>query len=131
MEDHYIFRIALITSIIGLVGMIFFAGQIMPREVKISDISRGMLDEDVAVEGVVEDIGKAKGSNTYFLDLMDGTGKTTLVIFDSTATDLQKEQNLTVQSMDKRRINVVGTVSEYKGSTELILKDSKSLKIIS
>ena len=131
MEDHYIFRIALITSIIGLVGMIFFAGQIMPREVKISDINRGMLDEDVAVEGVVEDIGKAKGSNTYFLDLMDGTGKTTLVIFDSTATDLQKEQNLTVQSMDKRRINVVGTVSEYKSSTELILKDSKSLKIIS
>jgi DNA/RNA endonuclease YhcR with UshA esterase domain len=131
MEDHYIFRIALITSIIGLVGMIFFAGQIMPREVKISDISRGMLDEDVAVEGVVENIGKAKGSNTYFLDLMDGTGKTTLVIFDSTATDLQKEQNLTVQSMDKQRINVVGTVSEYKGSTELILKDSKSLKVIS
>jgi DNA/RNA endonuclease YhcR with UshA esterase domain len=131
MEDHYIFRIALITSIIGLVGMIFFAGQIMPREVKISDISRGMLDEDVAVEGVVEDIGKAKGSNTYFLDIMDGTGKTTLVIFDSTATDLQKEQNLTVQSMDKQRINVVGTVSEYKGGTELILKDSKSLKIIS
>ncbi|AEG17222.1 DNA-binding protein [Methanobacterium paludis] len=131
MEDHYIFRIALITSIIGLVGMIFFAGQIMPREVKISDISRGMLDEDVAVEGVVENIGKAKGSNTYFLDLMEGTGKTTLVIFDSTATDLQKEQNLTVQSMDKQRINVVGTVSEYKGSTELILKDSKSLKVIS
>jgi DNA/RNA endonuclease YhcR with UshA esterase domain len=131
MEDHYIFRIAFVTSIIGLVGMIFFAGQIMPREVKISDISRGMLDEDVAVEGVVEDVGKAKGSNTYFLDLMDGTGKTTLVIFDSTVTDLQKEQNLTVQSMDKRRINVVGTVSEYKGSTELILKDSKSLKIIS
>ncbi|MCE7699138.1 MAG: OB-fold nucleic acid binding domain-containing protein, partial [Methanobacterium paludis] len=95
------------------------------------DISRGMLDEDVAVEGVVENIGKAKGSNTSFLDLMDGTGKTTVVIFDSTATDLQKEQNLTVQSMDKRRINVVGTVSEYKGSTELILKDSKSLKVIS
>ncbi|MCE7699140.1 MAG: DNA-binding protein, partial [Methanobacterium paludis] len=76
MEDQYIFRIVLITSIIGLVGMIFFAGQIMPREVKIIDINRGMLDEDVAVEGVVEDIGKSKGSNTYFLDIMDGTGKT-------------------------------------------------------
>lgn len=131
MEDPYIFRIALITSIIGLVGMIFFAGQIMPREVKIIDINRGMLDEDVAVEGVVEDIGKSKGSNTYFLDIMDGTGKTTLIIFDSTATDLQKEKNLSIQSIDKKRVNIVGTVSDYKGSTELILKDSNSLKIIS
>lgn len=131
MEDQYIFRIVLITSIIGLVGMIFFAGQIMPREVKIIDINRGMLDEDVAVEGVVEDIGKSKGSNTYFLDIMDGTGKTTLIIFDSTATDLQKEKNLSVQSIDKKRVNVVGTVSDYKGNTELILKDSNSLKIIS
>lgn len=131
MEDQYIFRIVLITSIIGLVGMIFFAGQIMPREVKIIDINRGMLDEDVAIEGVVEDIGKSKSSNTYFLDIMDGTGKTTLIIFDSTATDLQKEKNLSVQSIDKKRVNVVGTVSDYKGNTELILKDSNSLKIIS
>ena len=131
MEDQYIFRIVLITSIIGLVGMIFFAGQIMPREVKIIDINRGMLDEDVAIEGVVEDIGKSKSSNTYFLDIMDGTGKTTLIIFDSTATDLQKEKNLSVQSIDKKRVNVVGTVSDYNGNTELILKDSNSLKIIS
>ncbi len=131
MEDQYIFRIAFITSIIGLVGMVFFAGQIMPREVKITDINRGMLDEDVAVEGVVEDIGKSKGSNTYFLDIMDGTGKITLIIFDSTATDLQKDKNLSVQSIDKKRVSVVGTVSDYKGNTELILKDSNSLKIIS
>ena len=125
MEDHQIFRLALATSIIGLLGMVVFAGQIMPREVKINQIDRGMLDEDVAVEGVVQEVGKSKTSNTYFLRVMDGTGEITLVIFDSSATDIEKG-NLTIHGMDKRRINAVGTVSEYRGSMEIILKDAKS-----
>ena len=130
MEDHQIFRLALATSIIGLLGMVVFAGQIMPREVKINQIDRGMLDEDVAVEGVVQEVGKSKTSNTYFLRVMDGTGEITLVIFDSSATDIEKG-NLTIHGMDKRRINAVGTVSEYRGSMEIILKDAKSLRIVS
>ena len=130
MEDHQIFRLALATSIIGLLGMVVFAGQIMPREVKINQIDRGMLDEDVAVEGVVQEVGKSKTSNTYFLKVMDGTGEITLVIFDSSATDIEKG-NLTIHGMDKRRINAVGTVSEYRGSMEIVLKDAKSLRVIS
>jgi DNA/RNA endonuclease YhcR with UshA esterase domain len=130
VEDHQIFRLALATSIIGLLGMVVFAGQIMPREVKINQIDRGMLDEDVAVEGVVQEVGKSKTSNTYFLRVMDGTGEITLVIFDSSATDIEKG-NLTIHGMDKRRINAVGTVSEYRGSMEIILKDAKSLRIVS
>ncbi|KAF5083297.1 OB-fold nucleic acid binding domain-containing protein [Methanobacterium aggregans] len=130
MEDHQIFKLALATSIIGLLGMVIFAGQVMPREVKISQIDRGMLDEDVAVEGVVQKVGKSKTSNTYFIKVMDGTGEITLVIFDSSATDIEKG-NLTIQGMDKRRINAVGTVSEYRGSMEIILKDAKSLRIVS
>ncbi len=130
MEDNQIFKIALLTSIIGLVGMVAFAGQVVPKEVKIKDIDRGMLDEDVSVEAVVQDVGRSQKGDTYFLDIMDDTGKTTLIIFSGTATDLQKE-NISVQNLDKRRINIVGTVNEYKGSTELVLKDSKSLKLLS
>lgn len=130
MEDNQIFKIALLTSIIGLVGMVAFAGQVLPKEVKIKDIDRGMLDEDVSVEAVVQDVGRSQKGDTYFLDIMDDTGKTTLIIFSGTATDLQKE-NISVQNLDKRRINIVGTVNEYKGSTEIVLKDSKSLKVVS
>lgn len=130
MEDNQIFKIALLTSIIGLVGMVAFAGQVLPKEVKIKDINKGMLDEDVSVEAVVQDVGRSQKGDTYFLDIMDDTGKTTLIIFSGTATDLQKE-NISVQNLDKRRINIVGTVNEYKGSTEIVLKDSKSLKVVS
>lgn len=130
MEDNQIFKIALLTSIIGLVGMVAFAGQVLPKEVKIKDIDRGMLDEDVSVEAVVQDVGRSQKGDTYFLDIMDDTGKITLIIFSGTATDLQKE-NISVQNLDKRRITIVGTVNEYKGSTEIVLKDSKSLKVVS
>lgn len=129
MEDRQIFKIALITSIIGLVGMLYFADAVEPRQVQIKEISRGMIDQDVSLEGVVQKVKKSAGSNTYFLEVMDGTGKITVVIFDSTALDLQ-EQNLSISSLYGRRIKATGKVSDYQGQMEIILNDGSSLKII-
>jgi len=129
MEDHVIFKIALATSILGLVGMMFFADDIAPREVKIVDLNRGMLDEDVSVEGVVQSVKKSSKSNTYFLDIMDGTGKINLIIFDSNVQDLQKA-NISISGLSDRRVKVTGKVSEYQGKIEIILKDASSLKLL-
>lgn len=129
MEDHTIFKIALAMSVVGLVGMISSADLIMAREIKISEINRGMLDEDVSVEGVVVDVKKSSRSNTYFLDITDGTGKISLVIFESSAVDLE-ENNMSMSNLDNRRVKVVGKVEEYQGKMELILKDAGSLQIL-
>ena len=129
MEDHIIFKIALAMSIIGLIGMVFSSNMIAAREIKIQDINRGMLDEDVTLEGLVTDVKKSSHSNTYFMDIMDGTGKITLLIFDSNAQELQKS-NVTIYSLNNRRIKVTGKVSEYQGKIELILNDAGSLKIL-
>ncbi len=129
MEDHTIFKIALALSVVGLVGMISSADLIMAREIKISEINRGMLDEDVSVEGVVVDVKKSARSNTYFLDITDGTGKINLVIFESSAVDLE-ENNMSMYNLDNRRVKVVGKVEEYQGKTELILKNAGSLQIL-
>lgn len=129
MEDYIIFKIALVTSVLGLLGMIFFAEQINPREVKIKDINRGMLDEDVSLEGVVLEVKQSSKSNTFFLDIMDGTGKISLIIFDSNVQELQKA-NLNIPALINRRVKVTGKVSEYKGKIELILDDADSLKIL-
>jgi len=51
-----------------------------------------------------------------------------VVIFDKEAEDFEK--NIKINNLIKRRIKVLGTVTEYNGDLELILKDSKSLKII-
>ncbi|WP_231624347.1 hypothetical protein [Methanobrevibacter arboriphilus] len=52
ITDEKIFKIALITTLIGLIGMIIFAGEISPKEVIIKDIDRGMIDEEVTVTGI-------------------------------------------------------------------------------
>ncbi|MDD1775627.1 MAG: exodeoxyribonuclease VII large subunit [Methanobacterium sp.] len=129
MEDHLIFKIALAMSILGLMGMVFSADLITAREIKIQDINRGMLDEDVTLEGFVQNVKKSSHSETYFLDIMDGTGKITILIFESNAQELQKA-NITIYSLNNRRVKVTGKVSEYQGKIELILNDASSLKII-
>ena len=67
--------------------------------------------------------------HTYFLEIMDNSGKMNVVIFDKEAENIEKN-NIRINNLIKRRIKVLGTVTEYNGSLELILKDSKSLIII-
>jgi DNA/RNA endonuclease YhcR with UshA esterase domain len=128
MEDSFIFKIALTMSIVGLVGMMFSVNLITAREVKISEINRGMLDEDVTLEGLVQDVKKSSRSNTYFLDIMDGTGKMLVIVFESSAVDLEKT-NQSIYTLNNKRVKVTGKISEYQGKMELILKDAASLEV--
>jgi DNA/RNA endonuclease YhcR with UshA esterase domain len=129
MEDEKIFKIALLTALFGLTGMILFAGQIMPQKVQIKDINRGMLDREVSVEGVVQGVERSQKGESYFLDFMDGTGKMKLIIFEGTALDIQK-QNMSIMNFNRRRIKAVGRVTEYQGNMELVLKDARSLQLV-
>ncbi len=129
MEDQLIFKVALVMSILGLVGMVASADMITAREIQIKDIDRGMLDEDVSLEGVVQNVKKSSSSETYFLEIMDGTGKITLIIFESSAQDLQMA-NISIYSLNNRRIKVTGKVSEYHGNLEVLLNDAASLELL-
>lgn len=129
MNDEQLFKFASITAILGIVGMMFFAGKITPQEIKIKDMNKGMLEQEVSIEGFVEKIDKSSKSNTYFLSLVDETGKTKVIIFEGIAENFENE-NLSIQSFAKKQVKVIGRVSEYKGNMELILKDAKSIKII-
>ncbi|NYB50993.1 MAG: exodeoxyribonuclease VII large subunit [Methanobacteriaceae archaeon] len=129
MEDSKIFKLALFTAILGLVGMIVSANYITPQKVQIKDLNRGMLDKEVSVEGLVTGVSQSQKGGTYFLELMDGTGKMKLVIFESAASEIQKT-SINIQNFDHRRISVVGRVTEYQGNLEVILKDASSLKIL-
>jgi DNA/RNA endonuclease YhcR with UshA esterase domain len=129
MKDSQIFTVALIIAILGLSGMVLLSDKITPQEIKIKDLNKGMLDEDVSVVGLVEKIDKSPRINTYFLQLRDETGKTTAVVFDSVVLDLEKN-NLTPLSFVNHRVKITGKVQQYNGNMELILNDGKSLKIL-
>ncbi len=129
MEDSQIFRVALVTAILGLSGMMLLSDKIVPHEIEIKDLNKGILDEDVSIVGLVEKIDKSPRSNTYFLQIRDGTGKTTAVIFDSAVLNLEKN-NLSPMSLVNHRVKITGNVQQYNGNMELILNDEKSIKIL-
>lgn len=129
MEDNTLFKIAFATSILGIIGIIIFSGHITPKQVHIIDICPGMLDEDVTVEGVVYEIKQSQNGRTYFLGLRDNTGKIDVVVFEKDVQNIEKN-SFKMNSLVNRRIKIFGTVTEYNGRLELILKDAKSLKII-
>jgi DNA/RNA endonuclease YhcR with UshA esterase domain len=109
--------------------MIFSVGQITPQKIQIKDMNMGMVDKEVKVEGLIQSVTKSKNGETYFLEIMDGTGKTKVILFPSASSDLDRG-SVKVTNLNQRRVSIVGKVSEYHGSLEIILKDSKSLKIL-
>jgi len=128
ITDAKIFKIALFTSLIGLVGMIVFAGDLSPKEIAIGDIDRGMIDEKVAIVGLVESVKLSSSGKSYFLTLVDGTGKIDVVIFESTVVEFQ-EADIDISSFKNKKVKVTGTITEYRSVMGLILDNGNSITI--
>ncbi len=128
MQDHQIFHIALLCTIIGLVGMIFMSGYIMPQEIKIRDINKNYIGEDVAITGFIKSI-QAYKNNVYALSVIDSTGEIKVIIFSSIVDEFKK-QGEDIKDFENKRVKIVGNVKEYKGNFELIIENTKSIKII-
>jgi DNA/RNA endonuclease YhcR with UshA esterase domain len=127
MQDHQIFKIALLTTIFGLAGMIFLSGEIMPQEFKIREINKNQVGEDIAIQGLIRDVETNK--NLYTLSIIDGTGEIKVIIYGSLADEFKRE-GVDLKTYENKRAKIVGNVKEYKGSIELIVENTKSIKII-
>ena len=130
LNDRIIFKVALITSFVGIIGMLVFASYIEPKEIQIKDITRNNIGETVAVTGVVESIKESSSGSSCFIELNDGTGKINLIIFESTLVELQDAGN-DLESFENQKVTVIGSITEYKSSMELILSNANSIKLVS
>mgnify|MGYP003294735240 FL=1 len=130
LNDKIIFKVALITSLVGIIGMLVFASYIEPKEIQIKDITRNNIGETVAVIGVVESIKESSSGSSCFIELNDGTGKINLIIFESTLVELQDAGN-DLESFENQKVKVIGSITEYKSSMELILSNANSIKLVS
>ena len=128
ITDDKLLRIALITSLIGIIGMLIFTPSIEVKKVKIEDINRGMIDEEVSIDCVVTDIGQSASKSSYFLTINDGTGQMQLIIFESQASELQTK-SLNIEDFKNKKVTVTGKITEYKSNLELILSSGDSLRI--
>ena len=129
ITDDKLLKIALVTSLIGLIGLIMFTPSIEVKEVKIEDINRGMIDEEVSINCVVSDVKSSKSGSNYFLTISDGTGQMPLVIFESQAAQMQTN-NLDIKDFKDKKVNVVGKITEYNNEMEIVLSGGDSMKIL-
>lgn len=129
ITDDKLLKIALVTSLIGLIGLIIFTPSIEVKEVKIEDINRGMIDEEVSINCVVSDVKSSKSGSSYFLTISDGTGQMPLVIFESQAAQMQTN-NLDINDFKNKKVNVVGKITEYNNEMEIVLSGGDSMRIL-
>ena len=128
ITDDKLLRIALITSLIGIIGLLIFTPSIEVKKVKIEDITRGMIDEEVCVECVITEISSSASKSSYFLTVNDGTGQMHLIIFESQLAEIQSN-NIDINDFKGKKVEVTGKITEYNSELELILSSGDGLKI--
>ena len=128
ITDDKLLRIALITSLIGIIGLLIFTPSIEVKKVKIEDIDRGMIDEEVCIDCVVTDIASSASKSSYFLTINDGTGQMSLVIFEKQAAEIQSG-NFDIHDFKDKKVEVTGKITEYNSDLEIILSGGGGLKI--
>ena len=128
IDDNKIFKIALITTLVGLVGLMVFSTFISPKEVTIDEINKGMVEEQVTIIGIIESVEKSN-SNSYFLKINDGTGKLSVIIFESTTIELE-ELGTPPEIFLHEKVKITGTLTEYKSNMEIIISTGNSIKIL-
>lgn len=129
ITDDKLLRIALITSLIGIIGLIIFTPSVEVKEVDIKDITRSMIDEKVRLDGVITDMAESSSKTSYFLTINDGEGQIQLIIFEKQLAEIQS-RNLDIEDFKNRKVEVTGTITEYKSNLEMILSSGDSLRII-
>ena len=129
ITDDKLLKIALITSLIGIIGLIAFTPTIEVKEVDIKDINKGMIDEEVRVDGVITDVAQSNSKTSYFLTINDGEAQIQLIIFESQVAEIQS-RNLDIEDFRNHKVEVVGTITQYKSDMELILSSGDSLRIV-
>ena len=129
ITDEKLLRIALITALIGIIGLIIFTPSIEVKKVSINDITRSMIDEKVSIQGVITDIVQSSSKTNYLLTISDGESQITLIVFEKQVTEISS-RNLNIEDFKNKKVEVVGTITEYKSDLELILSSGDSLRII-
>ncbi|MBE6493867.1 MAG: RNA-binding protein [Methanosphaera stadtmanae] len=118
MQDKTIFKITLITTIIGLVGIILTTGLVNPEHLTIDKIDKSKIDNQVEITAIVSNV-IITNTQTTIITLTDGTGTISAVIFSKMDNSLNIKNNVTV----------IGRVTEYNGQLELIIDDQKNIKL--
>jgi len=112
--------LSLILSILGIFTIVILAQTLEPKLIKISDISKNMLDEYVKVHGQVQDIQKIQSQdypNPIILIYVKDSNSSITIVW-------RQDIDLTPNQF----IQIIGKVSDYKGVMQI---EASKIKVLS
>lgn len=120
MQDEKIFKITLITTILGLIGLFITSGFVNPEVLPINQIDNSKIDNQIQANGIIEKCIITK-TNTTILQITDKSASINVVIFPTTDLNMTLHEGMNV--------TVVAKVTQYNGDLELILEKSRNIQI--
>ncbi len=129
LSDKEIYKIALITTIIGVIGLVISSGYIEAKNLDIDQITTNNINEKITVSGIISEVKFSKNSATCFLTLNDGTGKISIIVFESGLRDFE-DKGIDINQFKNRKVRLSGTVTQYNNELEMTLDDVNSIEII-
>jgi RecJ-like exonuclease len=118
MKDETLLKISLCCSLVGILIILFIVENSEIPESNIANITKENLEQTVSISGQITRITETPG--LLILNLKDGTGEITAIIF--------KEDNLTLQK--NQIITIEGKIIEYDGKLEIQADLLKTKKLI-
>ena len=110
MEEKTLLRIALITSLFGILILLIILDKIDVSDSNIDAINETFLDRQVKIKGEITRITETPG--LYIINVKDNTGNMGVIVFKEEKLELEKGNIVEVE----------GQVVEYQGKTEIIAK---------
>jgi len=108
MEEKNLLKIAILSSLIGIIILAYISNTSNLNYNDISSINNDYLDKTVKIKGTLTNF--VSTPKAKIMDIEDSTGKITAVTFN--------EQELSIKENDL--LEITGKVSLYQGSFEII-----------
>ncbi len=107
MNENTLLKISLVSSLAGILLILFIAENIEPPEYQIKDITDKDIDKLISIEGELSILKETEG--LYLLKLFDGESDIVVIVFKNGEIILE----------DNERVTISGRVVEYEGKFEL------------
>lgn len=114
MKESLILKIALISSLIGLIALYLISSKIEIKDYKPPSLNKN-IGEDVKLNGIVTKI--TDRGNVVFIDVKH-QNQVNVVLFT--------DKDIPLKAGDS--VEITGTVQEYNGKTEIIAEEIRVVK---
>ncbi len=108
MNDKLLIKIAILCSVIGILGLFFISENLQLDIIQIENIDESFIGKNVNINAKINKITYSSGLT--ILDIEDETGNIKAIAYD------------TLQVDKDNRINIQGKIQEYENELEVIIE---------